>query len=161
MSCVHNAMFRTLNAVTLQYYQLTQVTDIADFLTYCQCFHEMVHSHHHHEETYLFTAIEAYSGQKGIMDTSLAQHHAFEEGLERFKEYVYSCKPEDWDREVFKGILESFTPALTKHLREEIPTLLALDKYGGEKLKKAWDDMEKKILDGTMDMVRLLIVPCG
>ena len=74
---------------------------------------------------------------------------------------MYSCKPEDWDREVFKGILESFTLALTKHLREEIPTLLALDKYGGEKLKKAWDDMEKRILDGTMDMVRLPIIPCG
>lgn len=155
MSFAHNIMFRTLNAVTLQYYQLTALTDITDFLTYCQCFHEMVHSHHHHEETYFFPAIEAYSGVKGIMDTNLAQHHAFEEGLKRFKEYVYSVKAEGWDREEFKRILESFTPALVKHLREEIQTLLALDKYGGEKLKKAWDDMEKKILDGTMDMVCL------
>jgi hemerythrin-like domain-containing protein len=155
MCFAHNIMFRTLNAITLQYAQLTQATDIADFLTYCQCFHEMVHSHHHHEETELFPAIEAYSGEKGIMDTNFEQHQAFEEGLKKFGEYVYSVKPEDWDKETFKRILESFLPALTKHLREEIPTLLALDKYGGDKLKKAWADMEKKILNGSIDPVRI------
>jgi hemerythrin-like domain-containing protein len=158
MSFAHNIMFRTLNAITLQYAQVTQPTDISDFLTYCQCFHEMVHEHHHLEETELFTAIEAYSGQKGIMDTNIAQHHAFDEGLKRFGEYVYGVKAQDWDKETFKGILESFTPALTKHLRDEIPTLLALDKYGGEKLKKAWDDMEKKIVNGTIDAVRSSLV---
>ncbi len=88
------------------------------------------------------------------MDTNLEQHHAFEEGLKKFGEYVYSVKPESWDKERFKGILESFLPALTKHLREEIPTLLALDSFGGEKLKKAWEDMEKKILNGSIDPVR-------
>ena len=88
------------------------------------------------------------------MDTNFEQHLAFEEGLKKFGEYVYSVKAEDWDRETFKGLLDSFLPALTKHLREEIPTLLALDKYGGGKLKKAWGDMEKKILNGSIDPVR-------
>jgi hemerythrin-like domain-containing protein len=155
MCLAHNVMFRTLNAITLQYAQLTLAADIADFLTYCQCFHEMVHEHHYHEETKFFPAIEAYSGEKGIMDTNLAQHHAFEEGMKGFGEYVYSVSPKDWDKETFRGILESFMPALTKHMREEIQTLLALDRFGGEKLKKAWDDMEKKVLAGAIDPVSL------
>jgi hypothetical protein len=155
MAFVHNLIFRTLNAITLQYAQLTHPTDIADFLIYCQCFHEMVHSHHHHEETRFFPAIEAYSGVKGIMDTSLAQHLAFEEGLKKFGEYVYGVKVEEWDAVVFKEKFDGFTGALVSHLREEIPTLLALDKYGGEKLKKAWTDMEKEILKEPLDMVSL------
>ncbi|KAE9363993.1 hypothetical protein N431DRAFT_390218 [Stipitochalara longipes BDJ] len=159
MTFAHNLMFRTLNSITLQYGQLRLPTDIADFLTYCQCFHEMVHSHHHHEETFFFPAIEAYSGVKGIMDTNFAQHQAFEGGVKKFGEYVYSCKVEKWDRAVFKDLLEGFTGNLVTHLREEIPTLLALDKYGGEKLKKAWADMEKEIFQGPMDMYRVL--PCG
>jgi hypothetical protein len=150
-------MFRTLNAIALQYAQLTLLSDIADFLTYCQCFYEMVHEHHYHEETDFFPAIEAYSGENGIMNTNLEQHHAFEEGLKRFGEYVYSAKAEEWDRERFKGLLDGFLPALTMHLREEIATLLALEKYGGEKLKKAYSDMEKKILSGKMDAVRFTV----
>jgi len=161
MAFAHNLIFRTLNAITLQYGQVTAPTDIADFLVYCQCFHEMVHSHHHHEETSFFPAIEAYSGAKGIMDTNLAQHQAFEEGLKKFGEYVYGCKVAEWDRATFKGLLDGFTKDLVTHLREEIPTLLALDKYGGEKLKKAWTDMEKEIsagaLNGTLDLVSLLL----
>lgn len=155
MCFAHNIMFRSLNAITLQYAQITKPTDIADFLTFCQCIHEALHTHHSHEEEMFFPAIELYSGVKGIMDTNLAQHHAFEAGLKRFGEYVHRVKPEDWDKGTFKEILDSFSPALTKHLREEIPTLLALDKYGGENLKKAWDDMEKIIVNGGIDMVRI------
>lgn len=94
------------------------------------------------------------------MDTNLEQHHAFEEGLKRFGEYVYSVKADAWDREKFKGLLDSFLPALTKHLTEEIQTLLDLDKYGGEKLRKAFDDMEKKILKGPLDAVCFTVPLC-
>jgi hypothetical protein len=95
------------------------------------------------------------------MDTNLDQHHAFEEGLKRFGGYVYSVKADQWDREIFKVLLDSFLPALTTHLREEIETLLDLDKYGGEKLKKAFGDMEKKILSGKLDAVRFTVPLCS
>lgn len=146
-------MTRVLNSVILQYQQVTQPKDITDFLIYCQCFHETVHHHHHFEETYFFPDIEAYTQEKGIMEKNVEQHHAFEEGLKKFGEYVYSTTPETWDRETFKEIIDSFTPALAIHLRDEIPTLLALDKFGPEKLKKAWDDTEKKVLAGVIDPV--------
>ena len=87
------------------------------------------------------------------MEGNLEQHHAFEEGLKMFGEYVYGVKAEEWDSQSFKGILDSFTLPLTKHLREEIPTLLALDRFGGEKLQGAWDDLEKMIVKGPMDPV--------
>ncbi len=95
------------------------------------------------------------------MDTSLDQHHAFEEGLKRFGEYVYSVKADEWDRETFKVLLDNFLPALTTHLREEIQTLLDLDKYGGEQLKKAFSDMEKRIMNGPLDAVRFTVPLCS
>jgi hypothetical protein len=47
-------------------------------------------------------------------------------------------------------------PALATHLNDEILTLLALEKYGGDKLMKVWKDLEKKSLDGAIDLVFLL-----
>jgi len=159
MCFAHNLMLRSLNAITLQYAQLRLASDIADFLIFCQCWHEMVHHHHHYEETFFFPAIEAYSGEKGIMEGNIEQHHAFEEGLKSFGEYVYQVKAGEWDEKKFKGILGSFAPALTKHLRDEIPTLLGLDRFGGQKLQKAWDDLEKMILKGPLDPVFTAIPP--
>jgi hypothetical protein len=153
MCFARNIMIRNLNAIILQYPNVSEPEDIADLLIFCQTLHETIHHHHQFEEESLFPDIEAYSEQKGVMEANIDQHHAFEEGLKKFGEYVYSTKPETWERETFKGIIDSFTPALNNHLREEIPTLLALDKYGPEKLKKAWDDLEAKILKGPLDPV--------
>lgn len=90
------------------------------------------------------------------METNVAQHHAFEEGLKRFGEYVYGIKPEEYDPKAFKEILDSFTPALARHMNDEIPTLLALEKYGADKLMQTWKDLEKKILAQAIDPVFLL-----
>lgn len=153
MCWVHNLIYRNLNALLLQYTNLTKTTDISDFLIFCQCVHEGISTHHHHEEIYFFPAIEEYTGVKGIMDANVKQHHAFEEGLKSFGEYVYSVKAEEYDSKVLGGILDSFVEPLVTHLRDEIPTLLGLEKYGGEKLFKVNADVEKKILEGAMDPV--------
>jgi hypothetical protein len=154
MAFAHNIFIRTLNSILLQYEHLTSPTDIADLLTFSQCWHEMVHHHHDFEERYLFPSIEAYSGEKGIMDGNVAQHHAFEAGLKEFGDYVYGVKAEEWDKKKYRGVVDSFMPALIKHLTEEISTLLALDKYGAEKLKAAFDDMENVIKKAPLDPVR-------
>jgi len=157
MCWVHNLLFRNLNAIVLQYEQISKPTDIADFLTFCQCVHEGVSTHHHHEEIYFFPAVEEYTGVKGIMDANVKQHHAFEVGLKKFGEYVYSVKPEEYNPKAMKEILDSFVEPLVLHLNDEIPTLLALEKYGGEKLFKANADVEKKILANAMDPVIFLL----
>jgi hemerythrin-like domain-containing protein len=156
MCFVHNLFFRNLNAIWLQYEQVSKPKDVADFMVFCQCVHEGIHTHHHHEEEYFFPDVEAYTGVKGLMETNIEQHKAFEKGLTRFGEYVYSVKPEEYDPKAFKEILDSFTPALVRHLNDEIPTLMALEKYGADKLMKAWKDLEKRILAGALDPVFLL-----
>ena len=153
MCFIHNLFFRNLNAVHLQYEQVTKPEDIADFMVFCQCIHEGIHTHHHHEEEFFFPEVEVYTGQAGLMETNLQQHHAFEEGLKRFGQYVYSTKPHEYNPKDFKEILDSFTPALVKHLNDEIPTLLALEKYGGDKLLNLWQELEKKILADAIDPV--------
>jgi len=42
---------------------------------------------------------------------------------------------------------------LTKHLTEEIGSLLALDKFGGDKLEKTYRDLDAKILASITDKV--------
>jgi hemerythrin-like domain-containing protein len=153
MCWIHNLFFRNLNAVILQYEQVSEPEDVADFMIFCQCVHEGIQTHHHHEEEFFFPEVEAYTGQNGLMETNVEQHHEFEEGLKKFGEYVYSVKPEKYDPKTFKEILDSFMPALVKHLNDEIPTLLALEKYGGDKLMQTWKDVEKKILSGAIDPV--------
>lgn len=122
-------------------------------MIFCQCVHEAIHTHHHHEEEFFFPDVEAYTGVKGLMETNIEQHKAFESGLKRFGEYVYGMKPDEYDQKLFKEILESFTPALVRHLNDEIPTLIALEEYGPDKLMKAWKDLEKGVLAGVLDPV--------
>jgi hypothetical protein len=126
MCFIHNLFYRNLNAVILQYEQVSKPEDVADFMIFC------------------------------LMEMNMEQHKAFEEGLKNFGEYVYSVKPEEYDPKAFKEIIDSFMPALATHLNDEILTLLALEKYGGDKLMKVWKDLEKKSLDGAIDLVFLL-----
>jgi hypothetical protein len=153
MALAHNIMVRNLNAIYLQASNITSPKDIADFLVFCQTCYEAIHHHHHCEEEFFFPWIEDYTGEKGIMETNMEQHKAFEAGLEKFKEYAYNVTPETYDGEKLKGIIDGFGPALTAHLSDEIQTLLGLDKYGGEKLEKAWHELDKKAIDGIEDKV--------
>ena len=87
------------------------------------------------------------------MERNVEQHQAFNAGAEKFKDYTYSATPANYDGEKLKSIIDDFGPALTAHLSDEIQTLLSLDKYGGEKLEKAWHELDKKALDGIEDKV--------
>jgi hemerythrin-like domain-containing protein len=157
MAFIHNIFIRNINAIVLQFENLSKPQDISDFLVFCQAWHESVHLHHHGEEEFFFPAIEAYSGEKGIMEINVKQHHEFHDGLKKFGEYVYGTTAETYDVQTFKEILDSFTPALMQHFTDEIHTLLSLEKYGGEKLKKTWDDLEKRLLALKIDFVFALI----
>ncbi|PMD31795.1 hypothetical protein L207DRAFT_640607 [Hyaloscypha variabilis F] len=138
MCFVHNLFFRNLNAIWLQYEQVSKPKDVADFMVFCH----LHWSQRAHGNEYRTT-------------------QGFEKGLTRFGEYVYSVKPEEYDPKAFKEILDSFTPALVRHLNDEIPTLMALEKYGADKLMKAWKDLEKRILAGALDPYRVIPILLG
>jgi len=153
MSLAHNIFVRTLNAIYLQAPNVSSPTDITDLLTYCQSWYEALHHHHAAEEEYFFPAIEAYTGQKGIMETNLEQHAAFGVGVKLFKDYVYGIKAEEFDAAKLKGLIDAFGDTLQTHLKDEIPSLLDLDRYGGDRLAKAWVDLDKHVMESGMDKV--------
>jgi hemerythrin-like domain-containing protein len=145
MTLAHNLILRGLNSIYLQADNISQSEDISDFLHYCKAWYLTIHHHHEGEEKYLFPAIAEYTGEKDIMDTNIAQHEVFDEGVEGLNEYLENATPETYDGKLVKSKIEGFAPALQTHLREEIATLLNLEKYGGKNLAKSWAYLHKKV----------------
>jgi len=156
MALAHNIMVRNLNAIYLQAQGVSKPSDITDFIVFCQMVYETIHHHHHLEETIFFPMVANYTGVQGIMDGNLEQHHAFEDGLNKFKDYIYGTTFEQYDGKVLKEIIDTFGPALETHLADEIQTLLGLEKYGGERLLNVWHDFDKEILKQMGDKVYIL-----
>lgn len=79
-----------------------------------------------------FPAIERMSGQQGIMEQNIEQHHAFGTGLTLFQEYVHGClaKKETYSGKKVVELIDGFGPVLAQHLTEEIGTIVALEKFG-------------------------------
>jgi len=132
MALAHNSFFRGLNAVYLQAPFIQLPKDVSDFLVYCQCWFEMVSHHHDAEESLFFPAIAAYSRQESIMEGNIEGHKAFHDGLARFGEYVYASKPDDYDGMELRKLIDVFAESFERHMRDEIKSLLALEKYGGK-----------------------------
>jgi hypothetical protein len=59
---------------------------------------------------------------------------AFEPGVEAFNQYLVSLQGNEQDFSPTKllAIIDSFGPALATHLADEIPTLLALSRFGSK-----------------------------
>ena len=98
-------------------------------------------SHHHlTEEERLFPDIERITGEKGIMERNLEQHHAFLPGLDAFGKYAKEClsKEKSFDAKHFVDLMDGFGPALATHLKEEIDTLRSLGKYDVQAIKQAY-----------------------
>ena len=57
---------------------------------------------------------------------------SFQSGLDEFSSYLEGLagKESSFDAAHLNGIIASFAPALCNHLTSEIPSLLALSKYG-------------------------------
>ncbi|KAM0270067.1 hypothetical protein ACHAQH_009536 [Verticillium albo-atrum] len=135
MACVHNMIVRGLNSIYLQAPHVSS-TDVPAFVQYSLIWHKLVHLHHSCEESDFFPLIETMSGEKGIMDGNVGQHHAFQGGLQSFHVYLEDCAT---DQNQFDGnkvvtMIDSFGSVLVQHLTEEIPTIVDLQKYGMEKM---------------------------
>jgi hypothetical protein len=156
MCLAHNVLVLNLNAIYLQCEQVTQPKDVGDFLIFCQASIEEIRTHHEMEEKSFFPWIAEYTGVKNIMELNIEQHHAFEAALKKLEAYLYAVTPEAYDGKRVKKLLEDFAVALVPHLNDEIPTLLALEKYGGEKLGLVYERFNKQILASVKDKVRAL-----
>ena len=153
MTHAHNTFIRALNAIYNQAPNVTKPADIKDFLFYCNCWYKTVEYHHDHEETVFFPEIERIAKKPGLMQQNVEQHHAFEPGFHRFRDFSEQTLPENYDGMVLRGIMDEFSMILSKHLADEIDTLLSLDDCDETELKKLWKMLEDGVLEGA-DKVR-------
>lgn len=148
MALAHNGILRGLNAIYLQATNIPSkdLNTIQDFLTYCQCWCESMHHHHDAEETSFFRNIELLFGVNGLMTSNVEHHRAFTSGFDLFYEYFRTCPPEDYNGQRLVSLIEGFADHLTRHLKDEIDTLRALNKYDSVLLRKAYNDFEKLLM---------------
>jgi hypothetical protein len=110
---------------------------------------EITSGHHDGEEQVFFPEVEKITGEKGIMDRNIEQHYAFHPGMEAWSKYTSECMTKEgaqkFDATHFISLIDGFAPQLVKHLGEEIPTLLGLDKYDIAAVKKAFQRWDKHV----------------
>ena len=75
MANAHTMLIRCLNSIYLQAPYVKEEADIQDLLQYSLFWEEWLHGHHYGEEKVFFSEVEKVTGQKGIMDRNIEQHH--------------------------------------------------------------------------------------
>ncbi|RFU80058.1 hemerythrin hhe cation binding domain-containing [Trichoderma arundinaceum] len=147
MANVHNMILRGLNSIYLQAPHIKSA-DEQSFLGYSSCLYDLIHVHHEGEEDILFPAIVDMSGETGVMDQNIEQHHVFHQGLEDYNAYVRSCLngTEKYNGSRLVAIIDGFGQQLASHLAQEISTLLDLRKYGDkmDKFEKKFEEWSNK-----------------
>jgi hypothetical protein len=150
MALTHNIIIRGLNASFNQCLSVSPKTKEAqDFLLFNQCLFEILHDHHTVEEEHMFGAIEKFTGVPGIMDKNLEEHKDFQEGLEKYRQYIYETDATDYDGQTLQALLEGFGKTMEVHLHNEIPTLLDLKDYDAAKLKALAAAVGKRFRAGS------------
>ena len=159
MAFAHNAMIRGINSIYNQAPNVRETEDIVDFLFFVRSWANWVGHHHHLEETLMFPSFEKIMEKPGFLQANIEQHHAFEPGLNKLRDFTNDTKPDDYSFEVLQGIIQDFASGLQQHLREEIPTLLAMRPYDSNALLKAYKASEFEA--GKQDKVKSNAFTCN
>lgn len=148
MTCAHNGILRGLNSIYQQSIYVTKPEDINDLLKYTEFWCGWIREHHDAEEEFYFPEVERLTGVKGLMEANVEQHHAFMPGLEAFSRFAMETSIEEYDGVKLRAIVDSFGETLTKHLTDEIGTLLELKAYDGAVMKKVYEEFDLKLRAG-------------
>lgn len=148
MTCAHNGILRGLNSIYQQSIYVTKPEDVKDLLKYTEFWCGWIREHHDAEEEFYFPEVERLTGVKGLMEANVAQHHAFMPGLEAFTKFAVETSVEEYDGMKLRAIVDSFGETLTKHLTDEIETLLELKAYDGAVMKKVYEEFDLKLRAG-------------
>lgn len=135
MALIHNVIIRGMNSMYLQAEHVRR-NEADEFLTFCQCWSELLHNHHHCEERAYFPVIERACGFEGIAEENVDQHEVFMHGLHRFDDYVYKVGAADYRGKELVEILDGFCADLQMHLTDEILWIQSLSKYPNLDLEK-------------------------
>jgi hemerythrin-like domain-containing protein len=153
MAEFHNILIRSLNSVYKSSEGVKSGTrDAADLLLYGQFLCDMIEVHHSWEETSYFPALEKFAGQRGILESNVEQHHAFEKGLQTLHEYC-QIPTERFSTQKLQGLIEDIAPALNKHLHEEPLSFYRLRHLDSSGLRKVYEE-QKEIARAKGDIWR-------
>ena len=133
MALVHNTFIRGLNTIYLQadYIDKSNKKLVKEFFQYCQCWSSLIAVHHEAEEAHLFHTLEERIPEaNGIFTVNVDQHKAFHDGLDEFEKHSQAGMDGkiEYSATKIKSMIDSFIEPLMKHLSDEIPTLMALQK---------------------------------
>jgi hemerythrin-like domain-containing protein len=157
MAHVHNCIIRGMNSIYLQAPYVRLPADIIDFFFYIKAWCDFVHHHHQVEEDIVFPELEAFTGQPGCMGGNLEQHHAFEPRIARLEAYGRETKVESYSGERVRELVQDLGDVLREHLADEIPTMVALEKFPSEGIMKIFKKCEK----AAFEYPKLSLPWCG
>ena len=158
MAHIHNCLLRCLNAIYVQAPNVSSPQDIKDLLQLVSLWHDEIEHHHSTEEEIFFPDVEKLTGQKGIMEGNVEQHHLFEPGMAALKKYATQTTVEEYDATKLQAVIDSFGDILQQHLNDEIQTLLSLKIYDSKKLQACWDRTHEHVLKTCNQKVQLPIL---
>lgn len=131
MALVHNVILRGLNCIYLQASQVGSPEDVSDFVSFCDAWSCVLHSHHNTEETVYFPLLEEQARKKGAQAHNHEEHETFISGLLAFDALLIGIKNggDRYDATHLLGLIDDFGPTLERHLHNEIDQLkmLAVD----------------------------------
>lgn len=157
MALTHNTIFRAFNAVHTQVTSIdpTNAKDVTDLLTFLSFAIAFLDNHHTCEELVFFPMVEAQAGMPGLMAKNVEQHRAFDDTLHALRDYVEQVQVGGvrLDAGALRAKIEDLAVPLGQHLRDEIPSLLALgadEKVSEEVLKTCYKALHDEA-EGTTD----------
>lgn len=134
MSFVHNMIIRGIKSIHEQAEGVSShgsPQDKLDFANYAMAWSKFIHHHHEFEENVAFPDANRITGVEGLMDANIEEHKVFHDGLGKFAIYLADVLSEKvtFEGKTLVGIIDGFMPVLRHHLRNEIDTLLDLERF--------------------------------
>ncbi|KAF2247120.1 hemerythrin HHE cation binding domain-containing protein, partial [Trematosphaeria pertusa] len=131
MALVHNCVVRAFNSIYLQAPHIP-VSEYANFVHYCIAAYDGLKAHHEGEEAHFFPEIERITGEKGLMEVNVEQHHAFEKGFNAWGKWLkdIEARKNNFSPDMCRSLMDDFVAPLSTHLNDEIATLLSLARFG-------------------------------
>lgn len=133
MALVHNCIIRALNSIYIQSPHIP-ASEHTNFLSFCQATYKGLVAHHDGEEAHFFPDLERLTGEAGLMASNIAGHREFDERFAAWGAWLAGClsptTSDSFDSVTNRKLMDAFIPPLSAHLHDEIPSLLALRRFG-------------------------------
>ncbi|KAH6644840.1 hypothetical protein C7974DRAFT_299676 [Boeremia exigua] len=151
MALVHNCVIRALNCIYIQSPHVP-ASEHTNFLSFSLATHTGLTLHHDGEESIFFPELQKLTGETTLMQDNIAGHRAFEAPFAAWGAWLNTCLAGTTRFSAARNtaLMDAFIPPLTAHLHDEIPTLLALRRFGAALDLQAMFAREAKTVMGGM-----------